>query len=603
MTDIYVMNDSRSGNELVDGWMNEAVQHFRQGRFEQADALLHKVNAAAPLFAEAFNLAAAIAIQIGRSDRAVELLQQAIRLDGTIREHHHNLGTVMRSLGRPREAADSFSAALRLAPDAVDSLFELALCQLVLGVDQGAERGLRTLVAFAPEIAESYHHIGILQLQRENNIQAIACFRRAILCEREYTDAHTNLAILLRESSDFSAAQFHFRLAAALRPDDAFIHSNLGSLQRDLGLSEECCHTLEHAIALAPDAAEFHYSLAVSRSFRKDDPRLKDLERLAQKLPALDRRAKIDLHFALAKAYEDLGDAERSFVHQRDGNLLKRAEIDYDESAMMRGIARIKQVFSQEFFDRLVPANEPSDRPIFVLGMPRSGSTLIEQILASHRKVFGAGELPDLPLLARQLGPEQGPYFPEIVPSLSPEELLALGSHYLAGLAKLAPDAARIVDKLPENFRLIGLIFACLPKARIIHSRRDPIDSCLSIYSKLFTAPMPYSYDLGEIGRYWRAYEDLMAHWRAVLPAGHMLEVDYEALIADQERETRRMLDFCGLDWDPACLEFHLTRRQVKTASALQVRKPLYNSSVGRWRPAAAILAPLTDALAGAGQG
>lgn len=597
MTDLYLLTEPAGGSSPVAGMMTEAAAAFHRGDLNAANELCRKVNERAPDHAEAFNLAAAIAVMAGQPDRAELLLRQAVTLADWVREYRHNLGNVQHLLGWIEPAIESFTAALRLAPLAVDSLYELALCLAESGQQAAARQAFTGVIALVPEIAEAYHQLGILKLQAEENHAARLDFGRAILCRPDFTDAYTNLAILQRDAEQLDQALCNFRRAVALRPDDAFTHCNLGTLQKELGRSDHYTRALEHAVALAPFEAEFHYSLAISRSFTPGDGRLEALERLAAKLPSLDRSARINLHFALAKAYEDLGDAERSFDHQLRGNSLKRSEMEYDEAAMMRGFARIKSVFTADFLRQGAGQGDPSTVPIFVLGMPRSGSTLIEQILASHKMVFGAGELPDLPLLARQLGSGEGPFFPEIVATLSDADFRRLGSEYVKGLTARAPEAPRVVDKLPENFRLIGLIHRALPQARIIHTRRDPVDSCLSIYSKLFTAAVPFSYDLAEIGRYWRAYEDLMQHWRDVLPEGTMLEMEYESLVADQEGETRRLLDFCGLPWDDSCLSFHTTERQIRTASSLQVRQPIYQSSVGRWRPDAARLAPLMQGL------
>jgi hypothetical protein len=225
---------------------------------------------------------------------------------------------------------------------------------------------------------------------------------------------------------------------------------------------------------------------------------------------------------------------------------------------------------------------DPSEIPIFILGMPRSGSTLIEQILASHAWVHGAGERMD---------------FPDLLADLGDRDFRALGAAYAARSGTLAPGAGRVTDKLPGNFLHAGAIHLALPRARIIHSRRDPADTCLSCYTKLFRGEQPFTYDLGELGRYYRAYERLMAHWRVVLPESVFLEVDYEALVADPETQTRRLLAHCGLAWDPACLVFHETRREIRTASAVQVRQPLYGGSVGRWRRHGERLEPLLREL------
>jgi hypothetical protein len=243
---------------------------------------------------------------------------------------------------------------------------------------------------------------------------------------------------------------------------------------------------------------------------------------------------------------------------------------------------------------------DPSTVPAFIVGMPRSGTTLVEQTLASHQAIFGAGERSELSQAIERLNGERfgaGP-FPEAVWTMTGEKFRKMGAEYVAALHPLAPNAARITDKMPGNFLYLGLIRLILPNARIIHVRRDPVDTCLSCFSKLFKGEQAFSYDLAELGRYHRSYQRLMAHWRSVLPEDAMLEVEYEALVRDFDTQARRIVAHCGLQWDPACLEFYKTSRPVHTASMVQVRQPIYHSSVGRWRPDPALLQPLLEALA-----
>jgi hypothetical protein len=243
---------------------------------------------------------------------------------------------------------------------------------------------------------------------------------------------------------------------------------------------------------------------------------------------------------------------------------------------------------------------DPSAQPVFIVGMPRSGTSLAEQILASHAKVFGAGELADFEREAAKLAEGAGDgssLAANLAAVIEAGRIRTLGSAYVARLVAHAPEADKLIDKLPANFRFLGPICVALPNARVIHMRRDPIDTCLSCFSKRFVGNLPWSYGLAELGRYYRAYEAMMAHWRTALPEGFMIEVSYEDLVADVEGQTRRMLAHIGLDWDPRCLDFHTTERTVQTASAAQVRRPIYRTSIERWRPYEARLGPLLPQL------
>jgi tetratricopeptide (TPR) repeat protein len=390
----------------------------------------------------------------------------------------------------------------------------------------------------------------------------------------------------------------HYEAACAIKPEVARLHHALGIALQVLGRLGEAREAFERAVALAPGKADFHLPLAHSRPFTAKDPRLAALEELAQDVACLNEDEQIALHFALGKAYADLNEHQRAFSHLREGNALKRRRVSYDETRTLGVFDRIRATFSPALMQAKGGAGHPSQVPIFVVGMPRSGTTLIEQILASHSRVFGAGEREELSAALPDLkAAPSAAVFPEVVAELSGQALHEFGSRYLARMTALAPTAERIVDKMPSNFGLLGLIHLALPGARFIHARRDPVDTCLSCFSILFVGHQPYTYELGELGRYYRTYARLMEHWRAALPPGLMLEVRYEDVVADLEGQARRIVAHCGLPWEEACLAFHRSQRPVQTASAVQVRQPLYATSVGRWRHYANELEPLLQAL------
>jgi tetratricopeptide (TPR) repeat protein len=326
------------------------------------------------------------------------------------------------------------------------------------------------------------------------------------------------------------------------------------------------------------------------KTFHRGDADLAALEGLASG-DSSSETEEVFIQFALAKALEDIGDYTRAFEHLSKGNTLKRQQTHYDELQVAEYFQRISRVFNEGLFDRLRGAGNPSATPIFVLGMPCSGSTLIEQILASHPQIYAAGELASASTV---LGPPLE--YPESVIGLDRTALEAIGQAYLARLPVAANGKMRIVDKQPENFLNIGLIYLMLPNARIIHTTRNAIDNCMSCYSKLFQ-DIPYCYDLGELGRFYRRYTELMSHWQSVLTRDAVLDVSYENVVDDLEGQARRLIDYCGLSWDRQCLKFEETRRPVKTSSAVQVRRPLFRSSIGRWRKHQAALAPLLRAL------
>jgi hypothetical protein len=338
-----------------------------------------------------------------------------------------------------------------------------------------------------------------------------------------------------------------------------------------------------------------------TRRITADDPYLGSLERLAATASSLPVSDQIRLHFAIGKACSDLGQNERAFDHLVAGNALRRRQVDYAEAEVLGLFERIQSIFSDEFVGARRGLGDPSEQPVFILGMMRSGSTLVEQILASHPDVVAAGERPDLNLAYQTIRrpiPSTALY-PESVTSFTAVQFRALGTEYLRRLKSRTQTAAatRITDKMPANFSSIGLIHLALPNARIIHTVRDPVATCLSCFSKLFAEDQPFTYDLGELGRYYRAYERLMDHWRTVLPEGTILDVRYDELVVDFPTQVRRIVDFCGLSWSDSCLTFHETVRPVRTASQRQIRQPIYQTSLSPWRPDDTKLRPLLEGL------
>jgi Sulfotransferase family len=307
---------------------------------------------------------------------------------------------------------------------------------------------------------------------------------------------------------------------------------------------------------------------------------------------------RIMLHYALGKAYDDLKEWERAFPHFIEGARIKRERLAYDANADAARTQRIVALIDSDFVSRLRGAGDPSEVPVFVLGMPRSGTTLTEQIIASHPEVYGAGELNELMDIVQQptVGLAFRP-FPDNLENLTPEILTAWGQAYVGRLRERAPTARRITDKMPANYLALGLIPLLLPRAKIIHVQRNPADTCVSCFTRLFNRHQDATYDLAELGHHYGLYARLMDHWRRILPAGSFLEVQYEDIVADTEYQARRLIDFCGLEWNSACLAFHKNKRSVRTASVTQVRQPIYNSSVHRWKHYEKFLEPLLASL------
>ena len=419
--------------------------------------------------------------------------------------------------------------------------------------------------------------------------EAMRHFAMAIIAEPACAAPYNNFGSLLERIDQVEMAIPYYRRAVRLSPDDAVAYNNLGVTLLETGAIADAYEAIGRAIEIDPKRGRYYRTLATTGRVSPSDPHVAGMLALAENIETLPESERIDLNFALGMIYVEAGEAEKAWPYLLAGNRLKRRQTDYDEKACLARFERIRQVFDAGFvaapFGGLA-----STAPVFVLGMPRSGTSLVEQILASHPRIEGVGELTDLERLA-------GDQFPDSWRDAPPSRLNRLAADYLAALRARAPQAERVVDKMPANFQMIGLIHKALPHAQIIHIRRDPIDTCMSCFSRIFTDGLLYSYDLAELGRYYRAYESLMAHWRQVLPAGAMLEIRYEELVADLPTQARRIIAHCNMEWDDRCIAFHQTRRVVKTASAMQVRRPAYRNAIGRWHGLGDALRPLTDEL------
>jgi tetratricopeptide (TPR) repeat protein len=591
---------------------NEASYHCnlgsllsRQRRLDEAVACFRRAIDLAPGYAGThYNLGNALR-EKAELDEAAACYRKALELKPDYPEAHNNLAVVLQAQGRCGDAAAQYERAISLRPDYAEAHNNLGVTLRGLGRLAEAMVCYERALAIKPGYPQARLNLGNLLLNQERFDEAIAQYERLLAVQPDWPEVHCNLGTARLKRGDPEAGIVHYQQALALKPDYAPAHHYLGSALQGLGRLTEAQHAYETAIEIAPATGRFYRHLFEVRSATAGDKYILAMEKLAQNITSLSNHDQTELHFALGKAYADLEEYERSFHHLLMGNQRKRRDVAYDEPAMLRFLDRIRAVFAPELMQSKQGLGDPSAVPVFIVGMPRSGSTLVEQILASHRQVLGAGERPHMMHVVGNLRSpvDAAASFPEVLPLMSGDMLRQHGRSYVSASSAAAPAALRITDKMPGNFAYAGLIHLILPNARIIHTRRDPVDTCLSCFSILFASGNPQTYDLAELGRYYRAYSALMEHWRDVLPPGVMLEVQYEDLVADTERQARRIVRHCGLEWDDACLDFRAAQRPVWTASAAQVRRPIYHSSVGRWRRYSAFLTPLLQALEAAGEG
>jgi tetratricopeptide (TPR) repeat protein len=603
------------------------------GRIAEALASFDQALAADPCNSDAYNNRANALLDLGRADKALKDYDRALSIKPACARALNNRGNALIDLGRPDEALASYEAALALTPHSAEALSNRGNALRALKRCEEAVASYRAALALAPDNSVVHNNLGSALMDLGSPADALASFDAALALSPGYVQALCNRAFALLElkrapealasceaalALDRACVEAHngrgdalarlgreeealesYERAISLRPSDALAHNNKGLALFQLGRFETGEAEIETAIELAPENLQFYYNLALSRRFRSGDPTVRAMESMALEPAGAKAKERINLYFALGKAFADMEDWARSFHYLKQGNAAKRKETDYDEAQALGILKRTGSIYTRELMLRGAGRGDASPVPIFIVGMPRSGSTLVEQILACHGAVHAIGETNDFDLAVAELGGATGEAIarPEAVLDMTAEDFRRLGANYLRRASSASPQAGRVVNKMLENFRLAGLIMLALPGARILHVQRDPVDTCLSCYATLFVENLPYAYDLAELGRYWRAYDQLMQAWRSVLPSGAMLEIRYEDLVADLEGQTRRILAHCGVEWDPRCLDFHRAGRSVRTASFAQVRRPLYRSSVGRWRNYQAYLGPLMEAL------
>ncbi len=490
-----------------------------------------------------------------------------------------------------------FRDILRADPSQVAALCGLAALSLAADKPDDAERLLRHALKQSASIPLAWRGLVQVLMALGRLTEAEAAARRLLKIEPENPHSWITIAAvatrLLRQEEALEA----YQQAARLKPEEVQLQMSIGHVHKTLGRRTESEAAYKAALAMDPQTAEAYWSLADLKNYSFSDSEIAAMRQLLDH-SGVERASAAQLQFALGKAFEQRQQYAGAFSHYARGNALRRLDAPFDIEHFERRTARVRAFFDAGFFARLAGSGDQSAAPIFIVGLPRSGSTLVEQILASHSRVEGTMELPNIISITHQfddlLASRDG--YPETVGTAPPDAFAALGRRYLQETAALRTGREHFTDKLPNNFSHVGLIHAMLPRATIIDARRHPMDSCFSVFKQHFAEGQSFSYDLEDLGRYYRCYLSLMDHWDAVLP-GKVLHFQYEQLVRDPETNIRRLLEHCRLGFEPACLSFHETRRSVRTASAEQVRQPLYTSGVGYWRHFESELEPLRLAL------
>ena len=605
----------------------------QQSEIDKAISALRRATHLDPRSPQGFNNLGIAYFDKAKFEDAAEMYRKAIALDPSYAEPYNNLGNALAAMGKMEEASQSFAKAVELRPDYAEAHANAATVLGGAGRFEEAEASLRRAIELRPDDVKSCRQLANLLLLQNNTAEAINLLNQAARTDRRNLQTILTLVRAHLKNGTYELAERVAQEAMRLDPENYEAQFLYGQVCHELDRFKEAIEYYEKALEKRPEYYDCRHYLAVSlKSVGDFDRAESELRSLIEKQPGMvtayatiadmveftedhpyfvAMKKMLDdvgdsegdnvmfLHYALAKAYDDIGDYDSAFDHYNAGAALKRAKLDYDDEKSKEFFEGIETTYDAAFFSRMGIEGHPSSLPIFIVGMARSGSTLVEQILASHPEVHGAGEIKSISHSLRKLRrvyPDL-PAFPEVGAHMDQVHYEYFAKEYLDAVAILSDDASYVTDKLLSNFYVLGLINKAFPNAKVIHTVRNPVDMCLSIYTKLFKDEMPFSYDLGELARYYNRYRTLMEHWKCVLPGGYMLDVRYEDMVGDLESKAKEIVAFCGLEWDERCLQFHQLDRPVKTASVTQVRKPLYSTSVERWRRYEKHLKPLLEEL------
>lgn len=565
-----------------------------------------------PDFAGAHETYGDLLLVRGDGEAAVAAYETALRLDPTNARVHDKIERARQPATQPVSAAPASAATHASTDERIRAALEFersgdlesaeSICREVLTANpenadaarllaaiavhhkrfREAEVFLKKAVSVAPDFTRAWVDLAGVQRELEHFDDAIASAREVLRLAPDNAESYVVFASAIGTAGDHEEAIRAYARALELAPERPAAACGMAHHQKTLGDTDAAIASYRRAITLKPDHAEAYWSLANLKTFRFADREVEAMEALLGKSDLADD-SRAQLNNALGLEYEGRGEHERAFERFRACNAVRRRLESYDPMETESTCDRIIDTFTDGFLARHSGSDALPVTPIFVVGLPRSGSTLIEQILASHSKVDGTHELSDLSRTVRAAMKPQRSRFPDALATFGAADFRKIGEAYLARTAKYRQGAPYFIDKNPNNFVYAGVLALAIPNAKIIDATRHPLDSCLGSYKQLFASGQPFTYDATELAEYYLQYRRLMDHWRAVLP-GFVLEVRYESVVSDLEREVRRMLDFCGLPFEPGCLRFHETRRAVKTASSEQVRQPIYSSSVHLFR-------------------
>lgn len=516
-------------------------------------------------------------------NEAEQICLKILKLDYNSAEAHLNLARVFSKNNQIEKAIDHYNICLKINPTSF-VYFELGLLLFNKADYKNSGFNITKAVKLEPTLAEGYFYLGLIYQKAEKIYLAIESFKEAIHHKHDYSAAYNNLGALYLDLNKLDEAIYHFNQSIKFNNKFYLAYSNLAQAYLIKGDFDKTKSTLAQCFVIKPDDGEPHRLLSTIYKYSEKNDHFKQMLKFIED-KNLNENSRMHFYFALAKANEDLKDYKSSAEFLIQGNTIRRKDFNYNIKNDIYQFELIKKNFSKDFFTKHSNSGFQPAKPIFIVGMPRSGTTLVEQIISSHHDVYGAGELSFLANVINEIIPYADPnIFFNNLKSCDSSLFTKIGESYFNLVSKLNDEKKFIIDKMPVNFRLIGFIKLALPNAKIIHCTRSAHDTCLSIYKNYFGKNvMPWAYDQLELSQYYNQYKQLMEHWRELIP-DFIYDISYENLVSDQINETKKLIKFCNLTWDENCINFHENKRAVGTASLNQVRQKIYKGSVELWR-------------------
>ena len=555
--------------------INSLLEHYQNGRHADAEKLAISMTQEFPENQFAWKVLGALLGKKGMKAEALNAAQKAVQLVPQDADAHNNLGIKLKELGRLGEAEASLRQAIALKSDFAEAHSNMGVTLQELGRLEEAEASYTQAINLKSDFALAHYNLGHTLKELGRLEEAEASYRQAITLKPDFADSHSNLGNTLKELGRLEEAEASHRQAITLKPDFAEAHSNMGVTLQELGRLEEAEASYRQAIALKPNYAEAHRNLALMKTFDKRDEQFLQMQELYLD-ESCSEEQRCHLDFGLAKAFEDLGNFEQAFKYYRKGNALRKKLLNYDISQDIELFKELKTSYpriAKSSFELKSLSNKPT--PVFIVGMPRSGTTLVEQIISSHSQVTGAGEL--------NFAANFGDSIARGLSEVDTNALLDFRENYLTKLKIISNDSPIVTDKMPHNFCYMGLLTAALPEAKIVHVKRNPAAVCWSNYKQYFkNESLGYCYALNDVVKYYSLYENLMEFWAKSL-TNKIYNIDYDLLTINQQDETRKLIDYLGLDWEKKCLSPQDNRRSVATASNVQVRQKVYQVSSQQW--------------------